>query len=190
MAIRVLPEVVAAQIAAGEVVERPASVIKELVENALDAEASDIRVETEEGGQQTMRVSDDGHGIPSADVELAFARHATSKIHTIEDLAHISTLGFRGEALHSIAAVSRVTLTTRHPDENTGTQLRIEGGTLQSTRPIGAPPGTVVTVQDLFYNTPARLKFLKGATTERRRITSMVTNYAMAYPGVRFTLHR
>ncbi len=189
MTIRILPESVAAQIAAGEVVERPASVVKELVENALDAAASDIRVETEAGGQQLIRVSDDGHGIPAADVERAFARHATSKISTIEDLTHLSTLGFRGEALHSIAAVSRVTLTTRHAGESAGTQVRVEGGTVRAHRPTGAPAGTVVTVEDLFYNTPARLKFLKTTTTERRRITTMVMNYAMAYPAVRFALY-
>ncbi len=189
MTIHILSEIVAAQIAAGEVVERPASVVKELVENALDAGAADIRVETTDGGRQLIRVSDDGHGIPSDEAALAFARHATSKISRIEDLNHIVTLGFRGEALHSIAAVSRVTLTTRHSDQASGTQIKIDGGQLQANRPIGAPPGSVVTVDDLFYNTPARLKFLKSVTTERRRITSMVTDYAMAYPDVRFTLH-
>ncbi|MBN1965874.1 MAG: DNA mismatch repair endonuclease MutL [Anaerolineae bacterium] len=189
MAIHILSELVAAQIAAGEVVERPASVIKELVENALDADSGDIRIEVEEGGRRLLRVSDDGYGIPADEVALAFSRHATSKITDIDDLSSIDTLGFRGEALHSIAAVSRVTLTTRHADESAGTQLRVHGGDAQAARPIGAPPGTVITVEDLFYNTPARLKFLKGVTTERRRITQLVTNYALAYPGVRFTLH-
>ena len=189
MAIHILSEIVAAQIAAGEVVERPASVVKELIENALDADAGDIRIEIEEGGRRLIRVSDEGCGINAAEVRLAFARHATSKIQTIDDLMHINTLGFRGEALHSIAAVSRVTLTTRHAEEDTGTQIRVEGGEILSHRQVGAPVGTVVTVEDLFYNTPARLKFLKSVTTERRRITALVTNYAMAYPTVRFMLH-
>ena len=188
--IHILPEIVAAQIAAGEVVERPASVVKELVENALDAGATDIRIEVGAGGQQMIRISDDGHGITAAEVELAFARHATSKIQSADDLYHISTLGFRGEALHSIAAVSRVSLTTRHTDEEAAVQLRISGGVVQSRQAVGAPPGTVIVVEDLFFNTPARLKFLKSATTERRHITSMVTNYAMAYPQVRFSLHQ
>ena len=188
--IHILPEIVAAQIAAGEVVERPASVVKELVENALDAGATDIRIEVSEGGQQLIRISDDGHGITAAEVELAFARHATSKIQRAEDLYHIGTLGFRGEALHSIAAVSRVSLTTRNAGEETAVQLRISGGVAQSRQAVGAPVGTVIVVEDLFFNTPARLKFLKNATTERRHITSMVTNYAMAYPQVRFSLHQ
>jgi len=188
MPIHVLSEVVAAQIAAGEVVERPASVVKELVENALDADAGTIQIEVEDGGSRLLRVSDDGMGIPAAEVELAFARHATSKIASIDDLTHINTLGFRGEALHSIASVSRVTLTTRHATETVGVQVRVEGGKMVSRRPIGAPQGTVVAVEDLFFNTPARLKFLKGATTERRHITSLVTTYAMAYPTVRFVL--
>ncbi len=189
MTIHILPETVAAQIAAGEVVERPASVVKELVENALDAGATDIRVEVEEGGRRLIRVGDDGCGISASEVELAFARHATSKIQTIDDLSRIHTLGFRGEALHSIAAVSRVTLTTRQQDEPLGVQIRIEGGEVTLRRQLGTPTGTVVTVEDLFYNTPARLKFLKGATTERRHISAMVSNYALAYPAVRFSLH-
>ncbi|GAB4527257.1 MAG: DNA mismatch repair endonuclease MutL [Anaerolineae bacterium] len=189
MAIHILPETVAAQIAAGEVVERPASVVKELVENALDAGATDIRVEVQEGGRRLIRVGDNGCGITASEVELAFARHATSKIQTIDDLNYIHTLGFRGEALHSIAAVSRVTLTTRQQNEPLGVQIHIEGGEVKSRRQLGTAAGTVVTVEDLFYNTPARLKFLKGATTERRHISAMVTNYALAYPAVRFSLH-
>lgn len=188
MSIHILSEIVAAQIAAGEVVERPASVIKELVENSLDADATDIRIEVVEGGTKSMRVSDDGLGIPSSEVELAFKRHSTSKLEAISDLDHLNTLGFRGEALHSIASVSRLMLTTRHSTEAIGSQIRIEGGKLLSSRQIGAPAGTVISVDDLFYNTPARLKFLKSATTERRRITSLVTEYAMAYPSVRFSL--
>lgn len=188
MGIKVLPEIVAAQIAAGEVVERPASVVKELLENALDAGATDIQIEIEDGGKQLIRVSDNGHGIASDEVELAFMRHATSKIETIDDLSHIRTLGFRGEALHSIASVSRLTLTTRAHNEPTGTRIVIHGGQVVEKRAIGAPSGTVVSVEDLFFNTPARLKFLKSSTTERRHITAMATNYAMAYPHVRLAL--
>ncbi|MBN2470482.1 MAG: DNA mismatch repair endonuclease MutL [Anaerolineae bacterium] len=188
MGIQILSEIVAAQIAAGEVVERPASVVKELLENALDAGATDVHIEFEEGGQSLIRVSDNGHGIPAAEVALAFARHATSKIQTIDDLTRVHTLGFRGEALHSIASVCRLNLVSRHADDEMGTSITIEGGKTLETRPVGAPKGTVITITDLFYNTPARLKFLKSATTERRHITSMVTNYALAYPGVRFSL--
>ncbi len=188
MTIHILPEIVAAQIAAGEVVERPASVVKELVENAIDASADHIRIEVEEGGQRLIRVSDNGQGIPSADVATAFLRHATSKIQTLADLDHLHTLGFRGEALHSIASVSRLTLITRHRDEQAGTRMVIAGGKTQDQRPVGAPAGTVVTVEDLFFNTPARLKFLKSATTERRQITTLVTNFALAYPAIQFSL--
>ncbi|MFC1959678.1 DNA mismatch repair endonuclease MutL [Chloroflexota bacterium] len=189
MTIQILPEIVAAQIAAGEVVERPASVVKELVENSIDAAASDIRIEIAEGGRALIRVNDNGHGINSAEVETAFVRHATSKLTTIEDLNTINTLGFRGEALHSIAAVSRLTLTTRHSQEKSGSQVQIVGGKFTDQRKIGVPPGTIITVEELFFNTPARLKFLKNVTTERRHITTMVTNYALAYPNIKFTLY-
>lgn len=188
MPIRVLPDIVAAQIAAGEVIERPASVVKELLENALDAGADALSIEIEEGGRRLIRVSDNGDGIPADEVALAFARHSTSKLQAVEDLSHIRTLGFRGEALASIAAVSRTTLTTRHRDETAGTVAQVEGGELRSVRPTGAPSGTVVEVASLFYNTPARLKFLKSDSTERRHITQLVTRYAMAYPHVRFRL--
>ncbi|MBN1201329.1 MAG: DNA mismatch repair endonuclease MutL [Anaerolineae bacterium] len=188
MPIRVLSDVVAAQIAAGEVVERPASVVKELVENALDAGAMAVTIEVEGGGKRLVRVSDDGYGIPSDEAALAFARHSTSKLRTVEDLNHIETLGFRGEALTSIAAVSRTTLITRHRDETAGAAVLVEGGDVREVRPAGAPAGTVVTVENLFYNTPARLKFLKSESTERRHITQLVTRYAMAYPDVRFRL--
>jgi len=188
MPIRVLPDVVAAQIAAGEVIERPASVVKELIENALDAGADTITIEVDDGGRQMIRVSDNGGGIPADEVELAFARHATSKLQVVDDLNRITTLGFRGEALASIAAVSRVTLTTRHHDEVAGTTIQAEGGELRSVRATGAPSGTVVEVANLFFNTPARLKFLKSDSTERRHITQLVTRYAMAYPQVRFRL--
>jgi DNA mismatch repair protein MutL len=188
MPIQRLTEVVAAQIAAGEVVERPASVAKELIENALDAGARTIRVEAMEGGRRLLRISDDGSGIPSDEVELAFARHATSKLRSVDDLQHIQTLGFRGEALASIASVAQVTLRTRVADESTGTLLRIHGGELIEHRSIGAPPGTVLTVESLFYNTPVRLKFLKTENTERRTIDQLIMRYAMAYPNVRFSL--
>lgn len=188
MPIRVLSEVVAAQIAAGEVVERPASVVKELVENALDAGAETITVEVEQGGKRLIRVSDDGIGIPTGEVELAFARHATSKLQTVDDLNRIATLGFRGEALASIAAVSHTTMVTRHRDEPTGSQVRVVGGGIEDLRPAGAPAGTVITVENLFFNTPARLKFLKADSTERRHISQLLTHYAMAYPQVRFRL--
>jgi DNA mismatch repair protein MutL len=188
MTIRILPPDVAARIAAGEVVERPASVVKELVENALDAGASHIGVELLEGGKRLIRVADDGAGIPSDEVELAFHRHATSKLRAVEDLDRIATLGFRGEALASIAAVSRVTLLTRAANETMGTRLHLEGGESVSREVAGAPRGTLVTVENLFYNVPARLKFLKAETTERRHVSALASRYAMAYPDVRLTL--
>ncbi len=188
MPIRVLPEDVAARIAAGEVVERPASVIKELIENAIDAGASEIRLEIQEGGQRQMRVVDDGCGIPADEVALAFARHSTSKLASVDDLERIRTLGFRGEALASIAAVSRVTLVTRAKDEPVGTLLRLEGGQVVAREPAGRPPGAAITVGDLFFNVPARRKFLRNERTERRHIDVLVTRYAMAYPYVRFIL--
>ncbi|MCX8068197.1 MAG: DNA mismatch repair endonuclease MutL [Anaerolineae bacterium] len=186
--IRILPPEIVAQIAAGEVVSRPASVVKELVENSIDAGAREIRIEVADGGRRLMRVADDGCGIPAAEVELAFQRHATSKLASAEDLLRITTLGFRGEALASIAAVSRVTCATRAAWEETGTLLRLEGGEVVSRRPIGRPPGTTITVEDIFYNVPARRKFLRSSATERRHIDAWVTRYAMAYPGLRFTL--
>lgn len=188
MPIKILPDQVAAQIAAGEVVERPASVVKELIENALDAGASAIKIEVRSGGRELIRVSDDGHGIPSHEALIAFARHATSKLSHIEDLDSLVTLGFRGEALASIASVSHATMVTRHASEPSGTLLRLEGGQLIEQRSVGAPQGTVITIEHLFYNTPARLKFMKADATERRHIDSVITRYAMAYPNVRFSL--
>jgi DNA mismatch repair protein MutL len=188
MPIRVLPEQVASQIAAGEVVERPASAVKELVENAIDAGARDIRVEAQEGGKRLLRVVDDGCGIPAGEVPLAFHRHSTSKLQTADDLGRITTLGFRGEALASIAAVSRVTLETRAREEAVGTLVRLEGGEVVDRRESGRPPGTAVTVHDLFFNVPARRKFLRTERTERRHIDEWLTRYAMAYPELRFTL--
>jgi DNA mismatch repair protein MutL len=188
MPIRVLPEDVASQIAAGEVVERPSSVVKELVENSIDAGSSDIRVETYAGGKQLIRVTDNGCGVSTAEVEVAFQRHSTSKLITADDLACITTLGFRGEALASIAAVSRVTFVTRVSEEPVGTLLRMEGGQITARQESGRPMGTAVTVEDLFFNIPARRKFLRTERTERRHIDAWLTRYALAYPGLRFTL--
>jgi DNA mismatch repair protein MutL len=189
MPIRLLSEDIASQIAAGEVVERPASVVKELIENALDAQAKTINVDIEGGGRNLIRVSDDGVGIPANEVELAFARHATSKITSADDLFSVSTLGFRGEALASIASVSRTSMITRAQSENDGTQIKFEGATLLNKNVIGAPQGTVITVENLFFNVPARLKFLKSETSERGHISNLITRYAMAYPNVRFRLN-
>jgi DNA mismatch repair protein MutL len=188
MSIHLLPNELVSQIAAGEVVERPASVVKELVENALDADATDIRIEVAQGGRQLIRVGDNGAGIPTAEVELAFTRHATSKIASADDLSRINTLGFRGEALASIAAVAHVSCVTRARGENMGTQLRVSGDRVTERKGIGAPPGTMITVEDLFHSIPARKKFLKADATERRHIDGLVMRYALAYPSVRFRL--
>jgi DNA mismatch repair protein MutL len=188
MPIQILPDMVVAQIAAGEVVERPASVVKELVENSLDAGARNIRIEVMGGGRRRIRVSDDGSGIATEEVGLAFYRHATSKLQTTDDLSRIQTLGFRGEALASITSVSKLTITTRHTDADVGLLMQFEGGELVRQEAVGAPTGTIITVENLFYNTPARLKFLKKENTEKRQIALFVTRYAMAYPHVRFVL--
>lgn len=188
MPIRVLPQDVASQIAAGEVVERPASVVKELVENSLDAAASIITVTINEAGRKLIEVADNGIGIPHDELQLAVARHSTSKLSTAEDLFRISTLGFRGEALASIGSISRLTITSRPANEESAARVIIESGQEGKVKTIGAPVGTIVRVEDLFYNVPARLKFLKKDTTERRQITSFVTRYALAYPNVRFQL--
>src|SRR5580692_10897741 len=186
--IRILPEAVANKIAAGEVVERPASVVKELLENALDAGAKTIRVETEVGGKRMIRVIDDGHGMTHDDALLAFERHATSKLRSADDLLSISTLGFRGEALPTIAAVSRLLLETRDESEAEGTRLEFAGGKLVGVKPAGLPPGTTISVADLFYCVPARRQFLKSDTTELGHIASLVTHYALANPGKHFVL--
>ena len=188
MPIKVLPENVASAIAAGEVVERPASVVKELIENSLDAAAESIEVQVEAGGKSLIEVADDGVGIPAEQIELALARHATSKLSKADDLFAINTLGFRGEALSSIASISRFELISRTADQETGRRLVVEGGTSKQLESIGAPVGTVVRVRDLFFNVPARRKFLKTETTERRWINDYVTRYALAYPEVRFKL--
>src|SRR5271156_2733192 len=186
--IRILPEAVANKIAAGEVGERPASVVKELLENALDAGAKTIRVETEVGGKRMIRVIDDGHGMIHDDALLAFERHATSKLKSADDLLSISTLGFRGEALPTIAAVSRLLLETRDEAEAEGTRLEFAGGKLISVKPAGLPPGTSISVADLFYCVPARKKFLKSDSTELGHIASLVTHYALANPDKQFVL--
>src|SRR5260221_1904057 len=186
--IRILAEAVANRIAAGEVVERPASVVKELLENALDAGASFVRIETEMGGKRVIRVIDDGHGMMHDDALLAFERHATSKLRSADDLITISTLGFRGEALPSIASVSRLLLETRDASEAEGARVEFAGGKLVGVKPAGLPPGTTVSVADLFYCVPDRRKFLKSDTTELGHIASLVTHYALANPTKQFTL--
>jgi DNA mismatch repair protein MutL len=186
--IRILPEAVANRIAAGEVVERPASVVKELLENALDAGAKTIRVEVEAGGKRMIRVIDDGYGMSHDDALLAFERHATSKLRSADDLLSIPTLGFRGEALPTIAAVSRLLLETRAEEDAEGTRVEFAGGKLVNVKSAGLPTGTTVSVADLFYSVPARRKFLKSDTTELGHIASLVTHYALANPGRQFIL--
>jgi DNA mismatch repair protein MutL len=186
--IRILAEHVANKIAAGEVVERPASVVKELLENALDAGARSIRVEVESGGKRMIRVIDDGTGMAHDDALLAFERHATSKLRTADDLLSIATLGFRGEALPSIAAVSRLLLQTRAADEEEGTRVEFAGGKLVGVKPEGLAAGTTISVADLFYCVPARRNFLKSETTELGHIASLVTHYALAHPDKQFVL--
>jgi DNA mismatch repair protein MutL len=188
MGIKVLPPEVAAKIAAGEVVERPGSVVKELVENAIDAGARHVRIEVQAGGKRLIRVADDGQGIPADEVPLAFVRHATSKLSTVDDLARVTTLGFRGEALASIAAVSHLTLVSRLRGQEPGTKIRVEGGLQRSLGPAGAPIGTMITVENLFQNVPARLKFLKADATETGYIRQIVANYALIRPGISFSL--
>jgi DNA mismatch repair protein MutL len=188
MSIHILPPKIASQIAAGEVVERPASVVKELVENALDAGAKSISIKIEEAGRRLIEVADDGSGIPADELALAVSRHATSKLASAKELFSISTLGFRGEALASIGSVSRLTITSRTADSETGARIRVEGGQEGEEEQVGAPVGTVAQVENLFYNVPARLKFLKSDTTERRAIDTFVSRYALAYPEVRFKL--
>lgn len=186
--IHVLPDQLASQIAAGEVVERPSSVVKELVENSIDAGATAITIEIRGGGRQLIQVADNGSGIEAAEIETAFLRHATSKLNTADDLHAIRTLGFRGEALAAIAAVSQVTVVSRARDATAGTRLVLDGGHIAGHETIGAPAGTVIAVENLFYNVPARLKFLKSVTTEKRLIDEFVTRYALAYPNIRFRL--
>jgi DNA mismatch repair protein MutL len=189
MPIRILPETVTSQIAAGEVVERPASVVKELLENALDAGAANIEIRIEKAGRDLIEVADDGSGIPFGELNLAVARHATSKLESAQDLSHIHTLGFRGEALASIASVSILTIQSQTTDSRTGGQVIVKGGKVNGAQEVGGGSGTRVKVEQLFYNTPARLKFLKHDLTEKNQITTLVFRYALEYPKVRFSLN-
>jgi len=188
MPIRLLSSEVASQIAAGEVIERPASVVKELLENSLDVGAHTITISVEEAGKKLIEIADDGAGIPSDELDLAVSRHATSKLIRSADLFSIQTLGFRGEALASIGSVSRMTITSRVKEEQEGARLKVEGGVSGKPTKVGTTVGTTIRVEDLFYNVPARLKFLKTEVTERRAIDALVTRYALAYPGKRFKL--
>ncbi len=187
-AIVVLPDHVVNQIAAGEVVERPASVVKELVENALDAGATHVTVEVEDGGKRCIRVLDNGHGMSASDARLALTRHATSKLRVVDDLFALASMGFRGEALPSIAAVSRLTLITRSNSALAATRLELEGGRVVDEAEVGAPIGTQLEVRELLFNVPARLKFLKGTATEAAHITDVMQKLAMAHPEVHFRL--
>ncbi len=187
--IHILADQVANQIAAGEVVDRPASVVKELLENSLDAGATRIVIAVEGGGRKLIRIADDGCGMVRDDALLAFERHATSKLRSSDDLLSIATLGFRGEALPSIASIARVELITRAAEESSGTRMEIAGGKLLLCEETGAPAGTTLTVRDLFFNTPARRKFLKSENTELAHVTALVTHYALAHPDKHFELH-
>src|SRR5436309_1436048 len=187
--IHVLSENVANKIAAGEVVERPASVVKELLENSLDAGATRVKIQVEAGGKKLIQITDNGCGMVRDDALLAFERHATSKIKNAEDLLNIATLGFRGEALPSIGSVSRLRLETRAADQDAGTIVEIAGGKIFRVDEAGLPAGTSITIRDLFFNTPARKKFLKAESTELSHIASLVTHYALAHPEKHFELH-
>ncbi|MEA3231869.1 MAG: DNA mismatch repair endonuclease MutL, partial [Thermodesulfobacteriota bacterium] len=186
--IRILPEILSNKIAAGEVVERPASVVKELMENALDAGSSRINIEIKNGGRSLIQVADNGTGMNRDDALLAMERYATSKISTDRDLFAIRTLGFRGEALPSIAAVSRFTLVTRDAASDTGTQIHMTGGRIDKVSDLGAPVGTLITIKQLFFNTPARRKFLKTVNTEMGHIADGVAGMAMGRPEIRIQL--
>jgi DNA mismatch repair protein MutL len=186
--IRVLPEILSNKIAAGEVVERPASVVKELVENAIDAGSTRIIIEIEQGGRKLIRVSDNGEGMGRDDALLCLERYATSKILRDPDLFAIRTLGFRGEALPSIASVSRFSLVTREADADIGTQIDVAGGRINSVSDVGAPTGTMITVARLFFNTPARRKFLKSINTEMGHIADTIASMALCRPAVHFRL--
>src|SRR3989440_4045659 len=186
--IRVLPDHISNLIAAGEVVERPASVAKELVENAIDAGATRISIDVESGGRRLLKITDDGEGMTRDDAILAFERHATSKISSADDLSAIGTLGFRGEALASIASVARVELVTKTEETAAATRVVIEGGRMRDVKDAAHPTGTTFTVRDLFFNVPARRKFLRSEATESFHLTNLVTHYALAHPEIAFTL--
>jgi DNA mismatch repair protein MutL len=188
--IKVLPQTVVTKIAAGEVIERPASVLKELVENAIDAGATHIEIQLEEGGKKLIKVSDNGIGMDGDDVKIAFLSHATSKLRSDDDLFSIDTLGFRGEALPSIGAISQTRIISRTKDALIGSEIQIEGGNLGKIKEKGAPEGTQIDVRNLFYNTPVRRKFLKSTQTEMAHISEMVTRFALSYPNIHFaTIH-
>src|SRR3982751_3666153 len=186
--IQVLAPDVVNKIAAGEVIERPASAVKELVENALDAGASEVRIDIEEGGRKLLRVTDNGHGMSADELPLAFAPHATSKLSSADDLFRVSTFGFRGEALASIGSVSRVRLLSR-PSKGEGAELVVENGVAAPVKPAAAAPGTVVEVRNLFQNVPVRRKFLRSVEVETEHVIEAVSRFAVALPGVRFDLY-
>ena len=188
MKIKVLSEQLASQIAAGEVIERPSSVVKELIENAIDAGATQIELEIKDAGKKLIQVSDNGVGIPADEIALAISRHATSKLSKAEDLFDIRTLGFRGEALSSIGSVAKLSIVSKHRDAELGAEISVDGSKTEGVKAKSAPDGTVVRVEDLFFNVPARLKFLKTNTTENRQITGLITRYALAYPHIRWQL--
>ncbi len=190
MPIKKLPETLASQIAAGEVIDRPVSVVKELVENAIDAGAAEIRIDIQKAGKESIRVTDDGLGIPNEELELAVSRHATSKLSKSEELFDIKTLGFRGEALASIGSVSHLSLISKTEDSEIGGKIDVDGVRYSALQMVGTPVGTQITVEDLFYNVPARLKFLRKDITESRHITGLVTRYALAYPMIRWSLYK
>ncbi|NNE18682.1 MAG: DNA mismatch repair endonuclease MutL, partial [Myxococcales bacterium] len=186
--VRLLDDTLIDQIAAGEVIERPANLVKELLENAIDAQASSITVSVEDGGRAQVRVTDDGIGMSAEDVTLSVQRHATSKIASFDDLVRVSTLGFRGEALPSIGSVSRMTIRSRPKDSLEGSRVLVEGGELRDSSPVGCPPGTTVEVNDLFYNVPARKKFLRARQTETSRIFEVCQRLALSHPELRLVV--
>ncbi|MFO0982435.1 MAG: DNA mismatch repair endonuclease MutL [Planctomycetota bacterium] len=188
MSIRVLPKEVVDKIAAGEVIERPASVVKELIENALDAGAKTIAVEIEDGGSRLIKVVDDGAGFDAADLPLAFASHATSKLADVDDLLHIGSFGFRGEALASIGSVSRARIRSLRQGAATGAQIDCDGGRLSAAREVGAPAGTAIEVRDLFFNVPARRRFLRAKATELAHVVDTITRFSLSHPEVAFAL--
>ena len=185
--IKILPDNLANKIAAGEVIDRPASVVKELVENSIDAGASKIDIIIEKSGTRLIKIVDNGCGIPEDQVEIAFSRHATSKIQSFDDLNNLYTYGFRGEALPSVASISRLRMVTRPHDARVGTEIVYEGGVLQSSQPVAAPPGTTIEVENLFFNTPARRKFLKAESTEARHISRTAMALAIGRCDIGFS---